>query len=354
MEVNPSEKSSFRKRDDTIDIVRGIAIFTMIASNLTPYLLDGDSPKWFRFYGTFAAPLFVFLAGMMIKLAGENRQHSFGYYLVRGTAVVVVGAGIDTYIWGLVPFLTMDVLYLIGLSMPLCYLLGKFPIALQYIFTFAIFAFTPFLQEWLPYRHSPDGFMVASGITFAEVVDQAQFVRGWAIDGWFPVFPWLGVAFAGYLSGERRLKSLSFADAKVLMLGLGSLGVGLCWWLLYPIERFARGGYPDLFYPPTNAFFLVAAGVIALLFYVVDQTKTNFFYGPFKLYGKCSLLMYILHTVVIGEYFRDQGQEGLTLQFGAFLQVYLIFTAGLLLVAWMISLVKPKNLHPAIRFLVGS
>ena len=342
------------KRDDTIDIIRGIAIFTMVASNMTPYVLIGDSPDWFRFYGTFAAPLFVFLAGMMIKVAGNNRQHSLGYYLTRGMALVGVGVAIDAYIWGLVPFLTMDVLYLIGLAMPLCYLLGKCSPMLRYIAVLAVFALTPFLQELFSYRNSPDSFVLASGISFAEVVDQTHFVRGWLIDGWFPIFPWLGVAFAGYLTGEVRIRYPSFASAKVLLTGLVSLLVGAVWWLTQPVERFTRGGYPDLFYPPTLAFFLVAAGVALLLFYLVDRTKNSFVYAPFKLYGKCSLLMYILHTIVIGEYFWPQSQDGVGLALGAFLQTYCFFMVGLLVVAGLVNQVKPKELHPAIRFFIGS
>ena len=343
-----------RERDDTIDIVRGIAIFTMVASNMTPYVLSGDSPIWLRFYGTFAAPLFIFLAGMMIKVAGNNRRHSLEYYLIRGMALVGIGAVIDVYIWGLVPFLTMDVLYLIGLAMPLCYFLGKCPSALRYIVAMTFFAITPFLQELFSYRHSPDSFMLASGITFAEVVDQTQFVRGWLIDGWFPLFPWLGVAFAGYLVGEVRISHSSFANVKVMLTGLSSLLLGSFWWLVQPVERFMRGGYPDLFYPPTLAFFLVAAGVTLLLFYLVDCTKASLVYSPFKLYGKCSLLMYILHTIVIGKYFWPQSQDGAALELGAFLQTYLLFMMGLLLVAWLINQLKPKELHPAIRFFIGS
>ena len=341
------------KRDGTIDVIRGIAIFTMVASNMTPYTLAGDSPDWFRFYGTFAAPLFVFLAGMMIKLAGR-RTHGFGYYLTRGLALMAVGAGIDAYIWGLVPFLTMDVLYLIGLSMPLCYLLGKFTAGMRYAITMAVFAALPSIQEWSPYRDAPDSFMIASGITLNEVAGQVHLAQSWFIDGWFPVFPWLGVAFAGYLAGEARLRHSSFANRKVLVAGLASLAIGTIWWQHQPVDRFARGGYPDLFYPPTLAFFFVAAGVAMLLFYFVDRNAANPLWRPFDVYGKCSLLMYILHLAVIGAYFWPQSQEGIVLGPADFLLSYLAFMMGLLLVAWLVGKAKPKTLHPAIRFFLGS
>ncbi len=343
-----------RKRDDTIDIIRGIAIFTMVASNLTPYALSGGSPYWFRFYGTFAAPLFVFIAGMMIKLAGQYRQHGFWYYLIRGSAVMAVGAGIDVFVWGLVPFLTVDVLYLIGLAMPLCYLLGKLPIVLQYVNTILLFAIMPFVQEWSSYRYAPDSFTIDSGITLTEAVSKVSLAQSWFVDGWFPIVPWLGVAFAGYLVGGVRIRYSTFANVKVLITGLCSLAIGSYWWQNQQVERFARGGYPDLFYPPTNSFFLVAAGILILLFYFVDCTATNRFHIPFKLYGRCSLLMYILHSAIIGLYFWPQSKNGVVYSFGKFFMIYLVFMIGLLLVAWAVSKIKPKELHPIIRFFIGS
>ncbi len=45
-------------RDKKIDILRGLAIFTMIAANISPYVLIEPHPFWFRLYGSFAAPLF--------------------------------------------------------------------------------------------------------------------------------------------------------------------------------------------------------------------------------------------------------------------------------------------------------
>lgn len=342
-----------RKRDNAIDILRGLAIFTMVASNLTPYALADETPEWFRFYGTFAAPLFVFLAGMMVSLGSKN-HHSIGYYFIRGAALIGVGAWLDTYVWGLYPFLSMDVLYLIGVSMPLCYLVGKLPVGLRVALTGAVFALMPQLQAWSPYRHSPDNITLASGMSAANVLAQVDPIQSWLIDGWFPLFPWLGVAFAGVLAGELRLRSRAFDGAKTFVLGAATLAAGIVWWLDAPVVRFARGGYPDLFYPPTLAFFCVAAGVVLLLFYLVDTTVDSPLYAPFKLYGRCSLLMYILHTVVIGEYFWPEGGEVGQFAFGPFFQVYLLLMLALLVVAWLVSKLKPKHLPAPIRFFLGS
>jgi uncharacterized membrane protein len=325
----------------------------MVASNLVPYTLAGGSPDWFRFYGTFAAPLFVFLAGMMVRLTGQLRQRNFGYYAIRGLAVVLVGACIDAFVWGLVPFVSMDVLYLIGLAMPLCYLLGTFPIVWRYVITIAIFAMMPLLQAEAGYRYAPNGFMLQAGLALDEIISQAELAQGWFIDGWFPVFPWLGVAFAGFLVGDFRIKYPSFANSKVLIAALGTLATGAWWWQAEPIERFAREGYPDLFYPPTLAFFCIAAGVLSLLFCIIDHNPQRRIYTPFKLYGKCSLLMYALHVICISEFFVPLNHQGIRFPFAKFILLYLGLMTILLCVAFGLSKLKPKRLPAVVRFFVG-
>lgn len=47
------------KRDIVIDIIRGLAIFTMIAANMAGKLFAEPHPFGFRLYGSFAAPVFV-------------------------------------------------------------------------------------------------------------------------------------------------------------------------------------------------------------------------------------------------------------------------------------------------------
>ena len=51
------------KRDQAFDGMRGLAIILMIASNVAPYALAYPHPLWLRSLGSFAAPIFIFLAG---------------------------------------------------------------------------------------------------------------------------------------------------------------------------------------------------------------------------------------------------------------------------------------------------
>ncbi len=76
-------------RDVSIDITRGLAIFMMIMANALPYLLTTPVPFPVRLYGSFAAPIFVTLAGMMVALT--KKRHNFGYFLDRGAVIVLIG-----------------------------------------------------------------------------------------------------------------------------------------------------------------------------------------------------------------------------------------------------------------------
>ncbi|MBI4356841.1 MAG: DUF1624 domain-containing protein [Gammaproteobacteria bacterium] len=71
-------------RDDHIDILRGIAIFTMVAANWAALILAEPHPFWLRAYGSIAAPLFVFIAGMMVALTEKKHHRTFKYFTHRG------------------------------------------------------------------------------------------------------------------------------------------------------------------------------------------------------------------------------------------------------------------------------
>jgi fucose 4-O-acetylase-like acetyltransferase len=55
-----------RKRDVSVDALRGVAVFTMIASNLAAEVMSGSHPLLLRLFGSFAAPFFITISGMMV------------------------------------------------------------------------------------------------------------------------------------------------------------------------------------------------------------------------------------------------------------------------------------------------
>src|SRR5688572_19522203 len=99
-----------------IDALRGAAIVSMFAANLAGPCLEATHPLWLRIYGSFAAPAFVFLAGLMTTIG--RRPAPLLRLLWRAVVLLALGAAIDVLCWGAAPFATFDVLYLLALALP--------------------------------------------------------------------------------------------------------------------------------------------------------------------------------------------------------------------------------------------
>lgn len=338
------------QRDNSIDMLRGLAIFAMIAANMSAHSYQEPHPYWFRIFGSIAAPIFVFLAGYMVGFTFHNKHYPVSYYLKRGLFIVITGAIIDLGCWQAVPFTTFDVLYVIGLSLPLARLflsLNKwFGIALIAF----IFAFTPFLQFYLGYDR--DVTEPSLSLVATEGMQGAIVWKQFLVDGWFPVFPWLAVALLGAFSGHWRSANEIGKSNKVFLISGGiSFVFGLVTWIIYNPELFEREGYSELFYPPTIMFFAVYLGSIFMLlpaFYYLQKVKVLMF---FSVYGRSSLLMYILHTVfnvfIFNEFFG-------TYELPGFLALFLVHA----FILWLISLAiqyikKGKKLPFILSVLLG-
>src|SRR5215813_7252165 len=94
-------------RDPSIDVLRGLAILTMVEANMAPYSLEAPHPMLLRAIGTFAAPTFVFLAGLMVSTS--RRPAKMSHALRRSALILGVAAAIDVACWHIAPFEGFDV-----------------------------------------------------------------------------------------------------------------------------------------------------------------------------------------------------------------------------------------------------
>jgi uncharacterized membrane protein len=111
------------RRLDTIDFLRGIAVFIMIIANSTPYIFNLSSYNTLRIIFSLAAPIFIFLAGYTTQMNFENNKLE---KLIRIFQVILIAVIIDIFVWRSIPFYTFDVLYLIGASKLLLFILNKY------------------------------------------------------------------------------------------------------------------------------------------------------------------------------------------------------------------------------------
>ena len=276
-------------RDISIDITRGIAIFMMIAANMLPYLLVTPVPAFVRIYATCAAPIFVTIAGMMVALT--RGKHHFKYFLDRGAIVILIGVLLDVFINGVYPFTDMDVLYLIGISLPLAYVCISLDKKLRWVVIGLIFLITPVLQYTMGYNEVVNLNSSWIGIAHSMI-----------IDGYFPLFPWLGFSFLGAQLGSIRwengtIKRFDGPRAAVIIAAL--LVAGSVLWNAFPGKMYIQHGYVELFYPATIGFVITITGIILLAIATSDNMRDSRLLGPFRSMGEYSLPIYVIHIMII-------------------------------------------------------
>lgn len=374
-----------KERDVSVDILRGIAIFAMIAANMAPYNFLEPHPFSFRIYGSMAAPMFIFLAGMMVSYTSTIKAHKLMYYIKRASATILVAALIDLFIWDILPFITYDVLYIIGLGMPLIFFFIRLPRIAQVICIVLIFSVTPILQYYLGYTESPLEVSLSDesgiSITFREMLDTMQTIPVWRQflhEGWFPFFPWIGVSLLGAFVGSFKFKTAPEVFNKNLLLcGAIMFTLGVIMWLIFMPNvstndsftaepkagaffwktLITREGYSELFYPPTLFYLFTFLGFILMLIPLMYKLQKNVALNLVTVFGRSSLLVYILHTVFIATIFSNEesifGNIG-PHKFPIFLGLYLIHAFVLWLICFGIQKLKKGKQFPfLINFILG-
>lgn len=288
-------------RIDAIDILRGLAIFIMVPANMAPSVYAEPHAFWFRLVSSFAAPTFIAISGLMIALTSIKRRYGWKHYLVRGALLLLVAAFVDILIIKVAPFLSYDVLYLIGIACPLTYLFMRLPRLYQSSLIALIFLATPVLQARFGYIDYP-----GDVILWGDTVGARQASPTWSgalrrllIDGWFPLFPWLGLSFAGAMMGQLLHAPGRGGDRGPLACAAVLLVVGIVAWRVHPGPMHNRQGFSELFYPPTLGFILTAWGVVWALLWMVRKAPRSLIFEPLIWLGQCSLLMYVVHLAII-------------------------------------------------------
>jgi uncharacterized membrane protein len=292
-----------------IDALRGFAVVIMVGANMVPYLLEEPYPLWLRAVSSLAAPTFVMLAGFMVGQGSASKSYGIWHYLKRSAVLLLVAALIDYLIWGATPFRTFDVLYLIALVLPAASAARRLSRPMVLACAALIFALTQPLQHLWGY-----------GRDVSHPVWER--VHALLLDGWFPVFPWLGVGLVGAVIGAMRREASDDVLARGLpRAALACLAIGLpFWWLTHP-EFPTRHGYAELFYPPALAFFLSAIGVDLLLVALILRIRHGSLSRILAVYGRASLVIYVVHLAVIAfvinRFIEVRGWIAFLLSYGA-------------------------------------
>lgn len=288
-------------RDIIYDRARGIAILAMVMANSAPIMKEGFQPDlWFRLLSSLPAPTFTIVAGLMIALHAYKR--SFGYNLVRGLFIVAIGVMVDLCINQIVPFNGFDILYLIGVSIPLVYLANHLNTKLLSILVAGIFLVTIPLQKMLGYVELP--LMVGIGGTNYLPGNDPVIWKHFLIDGWFPLFPWLGFALSGILFKRWHVSNKGditnrFCDIRFVLFAVSLVAAGTALSIVFPTPHYLRYGYVEWFYPASMGFCLLALGAVGLLIAASEWIRNNPILTVLEGMGSMTLAMYVCHLAII-------------------------------------------------------
>lgn len=305
LEIIPMQETN---RIVQYDILRGVAISLMLMANSAASILTVTPPFLLRLVGSFAAPVFMLLAGMMLVLTKKPKP-------VRGLVIVGVGCLIDLAVWQVLPFATFDVLYTIGISIFLiAYPAHSFSTRWLWIAGVALLCVGQVFQYWIGYN---------SDILDVSLLDKEKFPtttillssipHQFLVDGWFPIFPWIGFVCIG--AAFQRSLQASYGNTKSPVIrefkisnkwGLGSaillIFASVYWSIIYAFPL-PRSGYIELFYPPDLGYCLTALGVFGTLLFLIQffskSHVATIVLAPFDWMGQRSLWIYVLHLAVI-------------------------------------------------------
>ena len=288
------------KRDRVIDILRGLAIVCMILANFSPYVVD--APHFtLRFIYSIAAPIFILLSNFMIAYNYYIKKYNYTYYLNRGLYLIFWAVFIDTIVCRIFPFTSFDVLYLIGFSIILNCLFLRVNSFIILIVANIIFVLTYYFQSILGYIEVPKEALLFNFEEFKEVLFNYA-VKQFFVDGWFPIFPFEGIALMGlfyfwlYLNKKDIFLNKFFIFINFIVFVFLSF-------ILYKISGslYIRLGYAELFYPPTLFFIYWSVSFINLLFsffiFLNNKNIDNYLFHILSVLGRNSLFIYVVHLI---------------------------------------------------------
>ncbi len=262
----------------------------MVFANSSAYFYNGNVNDSFRIISSLAAPLFIFLAGASLSFSTSN---SLKTVFLRGLYLFLTASMIDVLAWEIYPFGTFDVLYLISFGIIFCGLL-KFGWITDLFIGFGIILVSFFLKSY--YRFEIIEYSIFESLTVNKEFLVNLFSRAF-VDGWFPIFPWLGYMFIGR-AVVNRLESLKgYSILLLILLIFISSYFALSFLDLNPV----RSSYVEIFYPVSGFYLLFSLSFILLLIILLRNTTfTNTLLARrCSSLGRHSLFAYIIHCFFI-------------------------------------------------------
>ena len=324
-----------KSRVRQFDTIRGVAIVIMIWANSFPYLAEFKPHSYFRLLMSLAAPLFIFLSGITSFYRSSNKSNAVIAYL----AVLSMAMIIDFGIWGILPFSSFDVLYLIAIG-GLFQLLFYNNVKLHFLLFIVFVLIYLFVSKFIDYRFKIPEVTIRDSIEFSISSSFKRFF----IDGWFPFLPWISFFFLGraYAIKYQYYNQFLYTYKKVITIIFLVIFFFVATYFQFNELRL---GYIEVFYP-VKLYFIVLALAWILLQVAYSISLNNSFLSRI---GKFSLTIYIFHSIITKFIFNSLNQKYTLLGFilVSFLQL-LIF---LILASYLDRFIK-TNIYNKIPYFI--
>jgi uncharacterized membrane protein len=319
-----------KKRIDSIDIVRGIAMVIMALDHVRDYFHIGanvDDPLnlstttpalyFTRWITHFCAPIFVFLSGTSIYLQSLRKtKKELGIFLLkRGLWLIIAECIIVGFGWTFNPFfnvIAFQVIWAIGISMFLLGIMMLVRLPYKVILVLGILVVAG--HNLLDIPESRPGFKASFwwDLFHHGFFVPYQYAPKYYLLMVYPFVAWTGLMMLGYCTGLLFTPRFSPEQRKKILLYTGS---GLIFFFV--LLRYSNV-YGDPFdwsrqqdslhsflsflkvhkYPPSLLYLCITIGPALILLALIEKVK-NRFTGWMQIYGRTAFFYYILHIYLI-------------------------------------------------------
>lgn len=282
------------ERSHSLDLIKGIAVLVMIFANTSIYFFNFKEFNLVRLICSLAAPIFIVLTGYFTQMNLFKQSVNKNALITRALQILFLGAFIDLALWQTIPFITFDILYLIGFSqLILIFLNSKYFNGLILL----IFLGTFLLPYIIKYRFEIDDISLQLFDGYKTILIAAPLKR-LLYDGWFPLFPWFAFALMGASAFKNRL---FFSKNSNYFFPIALTLIGLVYLIIMDKVIPTRNSYMEIWYPLKNIQLLIPLSV----FFVIVGSLNNRNYRPFvisnflTILGKNSLFAYISNSLLM-------------------------------------------------------
>lgn len=288
------------QRNAVFDVIRGFAVLLMVFANSASLYSGVEMPLLIRIICSMAAPLFIMVSGFMVSQI--IHKHHFRYFAIKGAFILFVAVCIDIFIIGIKPFEGFDVLYLIGLAVPIAAMMTRYHEKVICALMIIILLLDHLLLHYFGYKDVEPHVVSLSNLF---ILPEISSIHYWLISGWFPVFPWLGYTLAGVLLGKLYQKAakeqmILFNHTHYLLGSVVILLIGLAMMITFPAAMKPRMGYFEIYYPMSTGVFIMLLGLssifMSIAYFAQHNRLITLLIRPL---GVSVLTLYMLHFIVI-------------------------------------------------------